>query len=92
MTASKPILRTINYWIKDDIKDLPAKPTADQLSKIRYDDEVDSTLTAKGIEFITANKERPFFLYLALTATHTHNSSQALSRHKPARTTWGLHQ
>ena len=59
-------------WVKEEIKNLPDKPTKDQLTQIRYDDEVDSTLTAKAIEFIKENREQPFFVYLALVATHTH--------------------
>lgn len=59
-------------WLKEGITNLPEKPTVDQLTKIRYDDEGDSNLTAKAIEFIKENQHRPFFVYLALTATHTH--------------------
>jgi arylsulfatase A len=59
-------------WLKEGIDNLPEKPTVDQLTQIRYDDEVDSTLTAKAIGFMEENRDRPFFLYLALTATHTH--------------------
>ena len=59
-------------WLKPGVSELPEKPTKDQLSRIRYDDEVDSTLTAKAIEFIRKNREQPFFVYLALVATHTH--------------------
>jgi arylsulfatase A len=59
-------------WLKEDITDLPEKPTIDQLRQIRYDDLGDSTLTAKAIGFMKENRKRPFFLYLALTATHTH--------------------
>lgn len=59
-------------WLKEGIIDLPKKPTTDQLTQVRYDDLGDTTLTAKGIEFVKENHERPFFLYLALTATHTH--------------------
>ena len=59
-------------WLKPEVTRLSEKPTKDQLSKIRYDDEVDSTLTSKAIEFIKENREQPFFVYLALVATHTH--------------------
>lgn len=59
-------------WLKDDVIELPKQPAPDQLTQVRHDDEVDSTLTAKAIEFITANQEQPFFVYLALVATHTH--------------------
>ena len=59
-------------WLKDNITNLPNKPTKDDLTKTRFDDEVDSTLTAKAIEFIKSNREQPFFIYLALVAVHTH--------------------
>lgn len=69
-------------WLKEGIENLPQKPTADQLTQIRYDDEVDTTLTAKAIGFMEENRDRPFFLYLALTATHTH-----ITPHKDFRDT-----
>ncbi len=59
-------------WLKESVTELSGKPTKDQLAKLRYDDEVDSTLTAKAIEFMKKNHEEPFFIYLALVATHTH--------------------
>ncbi len=59
-------------WLKDGIAELTTAPTKDQLTKIRYDDEVDSTLTEKAIEFIKENRDQPFFVCLALVATHTH--------------------
>jgi arylsulfatase A len=59
-------------WLKEGVTELPKKPTKTHLTKIRYDDEVDSTLTAKAIEFMKKNQEEPFFIYLALVAVHTH--------------------
>lgn len=59
-------------WLKKGITELPGKPTKEDLTKIRYDDEVDSTLTAKAIEFMKKNRNEPFFIYLALVAVHTH--------------------
>lgn len=59
-------------WLKPSITKLSGKPTKAQLTQVRYDDEVDSTLTDKALEFIEANHKQPFFLYLALVATHTH--------------------
>ena len=59
-------------WLKESVTELPEKPVAGQLTQIRYDDEVDSTLTAKAIEFMKENRSEPFFIYLALVATHTH--------------------
>lgn len=63
-------------WLKDSITELSSKPVKDQLTQVRLDDEVDSTLTAKALEFIDANRNQPFFLYLALVATHTHITPQ----------------
>ena len=59
-------------WLKPEVTELRGKPSKEQLTQFRYDDEVDSTLTAKGIEFIRQNHSAPFFLYLPLVATHTH--------------------
>ncbi len=59
-------------WLKDSVTHLPGKPKREDLTQIRYDDEVDSTLTNKAIEFMRTNREDPFFIYLALVATHTH--------------------
>jgi len=59
-------------WLKADVTELPDKPTKEHLTNIRYDDEVDSKLTAKAIEFMKKNRKEPFFIYLALVATHTH--------------------
>ena len=59
-------------WLKDSVTNLPGKPEISDLKKIRYDDEVDSTLTAKAIEFIKEKPDEPFFVYLALVAVHTH--------------------
>ena len=59
-------------WLKPEVTELRGKPTKEQLTQIRLDDEVDSTLTAKAIEFIKQDPEEPFFIYLALVATHTH--------------------
>lgn len=67
-------------WLKNDVTELREAPTIDQLTQIRYDDEVDTTLTSKAIEFITENKEQPFFVYLALVATHTHITPHAKFR------------
>ena len=58
--------------MRDGVGELPEKPTVDQLTRIRFDDLVESTLTDKSIAFIKENHDRPFFLYLAFTATHTH--------------------
>ena len=59
-------------WLRDGIDELPGKPTVEQLTQIRFDDLVESTLTEQGIAFIRENHDHPFFLYLAFTATHTH--------------------
>ena len=59
-------------WLKEDITELSGKPELEQLTRYRYHDEVDSDLTAKAISFIEEHAEEPFFIYLALTAVHTH--------------------
>ncbi len=59
-------------WLRADVTELPGKPTKAHLTNIRYDDEVDSTLTARAVEFMKENRGEPFFIYLALVAVHTH--------------------
>jgi arylsulfatase A-like enzyme len=43
----------------------------------RVDDLVDTTLTAKAVQFIRASAERPFFLYFTPCAPHTHTTPAA---------------
>ena len=62
-------------WLKPGVTELRGEPTKEQLTQLRYDDEVDSTTTAKAIEFIKQSPEEPFFVYLNLVATHTHITS-----------------
>lgn len=59
-------------WLKDKVTDLPGFPEVEQLTQLRYHDEVDTTLTRQAIKFMEAHQEEPFFVYLALTAVHTH--------------------
>lgn len=59
-------------WLNDEVTDLPDKPEKHHLKRIRYDDEVDTTLTRKAIEFMEEYRDEPFFVYLALVAVHTH--------------------
>ena len=59
-------------WLKPEVTELRGRPTKEQLTQVRLDDEVDSTVTAKAIKFIKENREEPFFVYLCLCATHTH--------------------
>lgn len=42
------------------------------LAQPRVDDQVDSTLTKKAVEFIRRNAAKPFFLYFTPCAPHTH--------------------
>ena len=74
-------------WLKDDVSQLGGRPEVDQLTRLRYDDEVDSTLTARAIEFMKEDSDRPFFVYLALVATHTH-----ITPHESFRGTSGIGQ
>ncbi|MFC7337869.1 sulfatase-like hydrolase/transferase [Haloferula chungangensis] len=64
----------VPYRIVDD-KDFP-----EGLAEPRIEDQVDSTLTAKAIDFIRRNAERPFFLYFTPTAPHTHITPAAKFR------------
>ncbi len=67
-------------WLKPGVTEIPRAPTKSELTRIRYDDEVCSTLTAKAIEFIKQKRDNPFFLYLAHVATHTHITPNAKFR------------
>jgi len=42
------------------------------LAEPRVEDQVDTTLTKKAVEFIRRNAERPFLLYFTPCAPHTH--------------------
>ncbi|MDQ8189843.1 sulfatase family protein [Roseibacillus persicicus] len=44
----------------------------DGLAEPRVDDQVDTTLTNKAVDFIRKNAEGPFFLYFTPCAPHTH--------------------
>ncbi|MGF1530497.1 MAG: arylsulfatase [Puniceicoccaceae bacterium] len=59
-------------WLKDEVTDLPGFPEVSDLTQLRYHDEVDTTLTRQAIRFIEAHQDEPFFVYLGLTAVHTH--------------------
>ncbi len=50
------------------------------LAEPRVDDQVDTTLTAKALDFIEKNRERPFFLYFTPCAPHTHVTPAAKFR------------
>ena len=62
-------------WLKKGVPELPDKPTKDQLTKIRYDDEVDSTLTAKAIEFMKSDST-----FLASNSSFSDSSSNMVRR------------
>ncbi len=50
------------------------------LAEPRVDDQVDTTLTAKALDFIEKNSDRPFFLYFTPCAPHTHVTPSAKYR------------
>lgn len=52
-------------------------PTRQAQPVLRIDDLVDTTLTGHACDFIDASRDRPFFLYLAYCATHTHITPRA---------------
>lgn len=74
-------------WLKDAVTDLPGFPEVNDLTRLRYHDEVDTTLTQQAIRFIEAHRDAPFFVYLALTAVHTH-----VTPHKDFRGKSGIGQ
>lgn len=52
----------------------------DGLAEPRIEDQVDSKLTNKAIDFIRRNADQPFFLYFAPCAPHTHVTPSASFR------------
>ena len=48
------------------------QPFPSGLAKPRVEDQVDTTLTEKAVEFLRDNADRPFFLYFTPCAPHTH--------------------
>ncbi len=62
------------YGLDPDKEYRPATSTerVQGLLHERVDDQVDSTLTAKVLEFIRANKDTSFFVYFTPCAAHTH--------------------
>ncbi len=52
----------------------------DGLESPRVEDQVDTTLTRKAIDFIRRNAQRPFFLYFTPCAPHTHVTPAAQFR------------
>ncbi len=59
---------------------VPGQAIPDGLAQPRVDDQVDTTLTAKALGFIQDNRDRPFFLYFAPCAPHTHVTPAAKFR------------
>lgn len=52
----------------------------DGLALPRVEDQVDTTLTGKAVDFIRHNAEKPFFLYFTPCAPHTHVTPAASFR------------
>lgn len=61
-------------------KIVKGKDFPEGLAEPRVEDQVDTTLTAKAIEFIRRNAENPFFLYFSPCAPHTHVTPAAKFR------------
>lgn len=61
------------------------------IAEPRVEDQVDSTLTTKAVEFIRRNAENPFFLYFTPCAPHTHVTPAAAFRGTSAAGLFGDH-
>jgi arylsulfatase A len=59
---------------------VPGKAFPEGLAEPRVEDQVDTTLTAKALDFIQENRDRPFFLYFTPCAPHTHVTPAAKFR------------
>jgi len=63
-----------SFWI------VSGKEFPEGLDQPRVEDQVDTKLTAKALGFIQENRDRPFFLYFAPCAPHTHVTPAAKFR------------
>jgi arylsulfatase A-like enzyme len=64
----------------EEFRIVSGKAFPDGLAEPRVDDQVDTTLTAKALDFIQENRDRPFFLYFTPCAPHTHVTPAAKFR------------
>ncbi|MGJ8657266.1 MAG: sulfatase family protein [Akkermansiaceae bacterium] len=64
----------------EDFKMVKGKAFPEGIAEFRVDDQVDTMLTSKAVEFIKRSAERPFFLYFNPVATHTHITPAAQFR------------
>lgn len=56
----------------EDFRIVEGKDFPEGLAEPRIDDQVDTTLTNKAVDFIHKNAKEPFFLYFTPCAPHTH--------------------
>ena len=63
------------YKVVNKGKDLP-----EGVDQPRFEDQVDTMLTSKAVDFIRRNAANPFFLYFTPCAPHTHVTPQASFR------------
>ena len=56
----------------EDYRLVKGQQMPEGLAKPRVEDQVDTTLTKKAVEFIEKNHDSPFFLYFAPCCPHTH--------------------
>lgn len=56
----------------ESLRVVPGEPFPLGLAEPRVEDQVDTTLTGKALDFIRNNADRPFFLYFTPCAPHTH--------------------
>ena len=61
------------------------------LAKPRVEDQVDTTLTKKAVEFIHRSAKKPFFLYFTPCAPHTHVTPAAKFRETSGAGLFGDH-
>ena len=61
------------------------------LAQPRVEDQVDTTLTSKAIDFIRRNADKPFFLYFTPCAPHTHVTPAAQFRGTSTAGLYGDH-
>ena len=75
-----------DYRPVDKGKELP-----EGIDQPRVEDQVDTMLTTKAVEFIRRNKSNPFFLYFTPCAPHTHVTPDASFRGSSQAGLYGDH-
>jgi arylsulfatase A-like enzyme len=75
----------------ESLRVVKGQPFPSGLAEPRVEDQVDTTLTGKAVDFIRDNAMRPFFLYFTPCAPHTHVTPAAAFRGTSGAGLYGDH-